>query len=102
MGAGVSIGAKYCIDLPATFLVYACGIDTIIHWVLSPSKSVPVLTINFMITLWIAIAVKSVWDCLARSSTEKDRKSKRLRMLCPTCYPHPNGNGKKNKKQKTG
>lgn len=51
MGAGVSIGAKYCIDLPATFLVYACGIDTIIHWVLSPSKSVPVLTINFMITL---------------------------------------------------
>lgn len=39
MGAGEKEGEKYCIDMPRTFLFYACDLGIIIDRVLLPSKS---------------------------------------------------------------
>lgn len=51
MDVGVKVDEKYCTDLPGTFLGFACGLGIIIYRVLSPSKSVPIWTVNCVVTL---------------------------------------------------
>lgn len=38
IGIGVKVCARYCINLPGTFLVSIYGLSIIIHRILSPSK----------------------------------------------------------------